>query len=149
MYLITPRLIFLKHYVTRCRFKCYVTLFVSIDLILCLHISVVKVSGLWTEDHDFESAWSFYSCLLNKIFDIIIFHPNLHTFRLSDLYTSYQLCYLSYSRSFLLILKTKGVVSHLNSMFVAWHRKCYYAIKTKPINKFILRLTRKYNYLDA
>lgn len=65
-YLTTPRLKFLRHYVTRVRFKCFVKLFLSISCVDYPRSSVVKVVGLWRADHEFESVWGWETTIISK-----------------------------------------------------------------------------------
>lgn len=63
---------FLKHFITRWQFQCFVNFFVSIDLV---EYSAVKVSGLWTADHQL-----FYLFLKSKFFikNCIFLQPIWH-----------------------------------------------------------------------
>lgn len=64
----------------------FVKTFFSIDLIEYHHSSVVKVLGLCTANHVFESAWVFVHIYRIKFFVLKIQNPKLHIFRLFDLY---------------------------------------------------------------
>lgn len=69
-----------KHWednIVRWRFICFGKLFVSIEY---CHSSVVKVQGLWTEGHEFESPWGFVHIIWIKLFWIYFFLSKMDTF---------------------------------------------------------------------
>lgn len=71
----SPCLIILKAPHHKISIWIFIKLFLSINIVAYYHGWMVKISNIWTPDHEFESAWGFCSLLLNIFFIERIFRP--------------------------------------------------------------------------